>query len=72
MIIDKLHKRSQIRIEYPDHSEQRAAHCITNAKGNIMLMIYDLLKDVELHPGDILTTDIKILIEHNHNGGDFK
>jgi hypothetical protein len=60
--IYKLHKRSIVHIQRPD-IEVRAIHCVRDAVGNAQLVVYNLLRDADLQPGDEMTVDVRILIE---------
>ncbi len=60
----KLHRREKIRVERPDN-ESRAEICIKDARGRAMLVVHNLLIDEKLSPGDIMTVDVRILVERN-------
>lgn len=62
MIIDKLSKRSIIRVLEPDNPE-RTVFCVNDARSNATLLVYQMLKDADIKPGDELTLDVKVLIE---------
>ncbi len=61
----KLHKRSQVIVSQCDHAFERSnQRNATDAIGRAALITYQLLKDEELKSGDILTVDVRVLIEH--------
>jgi hypothetical protein len=62
MITDTLHKRSIIRVLETDEPD-REIFCIQNARSDATLLVYQMLKDADIKPGDEMTLDVKVLIE---------
>lgn len=65
MIISKLQRCETVRVEQPDHWYDRAIRCITDARGNAMLVMHKALMDADLEPGDIITINVRIQVERN-------
>lgn len=61
-IIDTIHKRSIIRVLEPDIPE-RTVFCVNDARSNATLILYQLLRDADIQPNDLLTVDVRVLIE---------
>ncbi len=57
MIMYKLHKRSTVRVEQPEYPG------ITDAQGEAMMIMYDAINEIDLEPGDVITIDVRILVE---------
>lgn len=64
MIAYKLQRREKVRVEYSDTASGIVRNC-TDAKGNAMLVMHKLLSDADLEPGDVITVDVRVLVERN-------
>ncbi len=62
MIVEKIHKRAQIRV-LPADDEQRKEFVSKDAKAEVALVAYTAIKDEVLNPGDLIMVDIRILID---------
>jgi len=62
MIIDKIHKRAIVNVQRPD-TEARLEAVQRGAKLNVSLVAWQAVQNMDFNPGDVITVDVKILVE---------
>ena len=67
-MIHQLHEKKTITIAVPD-TEDRSDICIRDSVGHAMMIIYNMLQSMDLKPKDVMTIDIRVLVEHSEKKG---